>query len=444
MGQTVSTEDSDTTALSVRIEQLERETAALRAQLGQVPHEAGSGQLASYQVPPTPSMDETEGEYVYVEDLLEEMRALVWTKGDYRIVPYGSLWGSASYDTARTSPGAYTLFVPSSDVEGEDAFVIDTRRTRLGLDVTGPQIGYFGCANSRGRVEIDFHGAFVVENKPGVLLRHAYAEVYDDSYRLLAGQYWDLISPLYPHTVSYSVGWGGGNIGYRRMQIRYERYLNLSDVLRITPAISVNQNIVSDFSSAAGIQPEATDWPILEGRLGCTLGPRADGCDPITFGVSGHVGEQGFDFTAASPPVADDLRVRTWSLNADVRVPITDRLGVQGEFFTGANLSTFLGGIIQGVDPVRREAIHSTGGWFEVWYDWTDRLHSHAGYSLDDPRNANVTNGRIYNHFYFINAIFDVTKQMKLGAEVTAWRTHWTANSPGDAVRMEFSGQYNF
>ena len=121
---------------------------------------------------------------------------------------------------------------------------------------------------------------------------------------------------------------------------------------------SLNADIVPDFATTAGVVREPSDWPVVEGRVGWVLGHRGKGCRPITFGISGHIGETGFDFTQSSGaplnlPPADDQRFRTWSLNADMRVPITDRLGIQGEFFTGENLSAFLGGIGQGVCPCK-------------------------------------------------------------------------------------------
>ena len=87
--------------------------------------------------------------------------------------------------------------------------------------------------------------------------------------------------------------------------------------------------------------------------------------------MSGHIGEQGLK-SWGTP----QYRVRTWSFNTDVAIPITNRLSFQAEYFTGADLSTFLGGVVQGVDFTHREAIYSSGGWFDVGYDWTDDLHS--------------------------------------------------------------------
>jgi hypothetical protein len=391
-----------------------------------------------------------------LDELKEEMKKLAWTKGDFKIVPYGVLWGSAIYATERVNPGQYILWVHSPTVEGENDCVIDTRRTRLGIDVTGPTTPLFGETQSGAKVEVDFHGnqppftavpVAPLENKALLLLRHAYAEVKNDDWRLLAGQTFDLISPLYPGTLNYTVGWDTGNIGYRRMQLRLERYLHFSETLMVSLQGAACQNIVTDSNAVS--DPESSAWPILMGRVGLTLGEQGPNCLPITCGASGHIGEQGFDFATVAPvPAHDDARIQTWSVNADLRVPVTDRLGFQGEFFSGDNLGTFLGGIGQGVNlvPAVRRSIRATGGWVEVWYDWTTRLHGHIGYGVDDPLNSDLTlpAHRTYNQFIFSNVSFDITKKMIVGFEVGSWKTHYAGQLPGDALTFEFSGQYGF
>ena len=68
----------------------------------------------------------TNEETVYQEDeLLADMKKLVWTKGDYKIVPYGIIWGSSIYHSQRTFPGAFTMYVFSDEQEDEDTFVIE-------------------------------------------------------------------------------------------------------------------------------------------------------------------------------------------------------------------------------------------------------------------------------------------------------------------------------
>jgi len=391
------------------------------------------------EVAPPPAVEE----YYTLDELKGEMKKLVWTKGDLKIVPYGILWGSMAYETSRTATGDYVFYVLSDDEEGEDAFHVDGKSTRLGIDVIGPRLPLFGCAESGGKIEFDFQGSFVTENRGSVLLRHAYLEVKNEDYRLLFGQTWDVISPLYPGMLMYSVGWGGGNIGYRRAQFRAERYYDLSPRMFLTLQGSLNTDIItpSDLPASVGIRGDHAGWPILEGRAAMTLGERGPGCRPITIGASGHIGEQIYDVPASG---IDDAARKTWSFNADFRWPITERFGFQGEFFTGQNLGAYLGGILQGINRFTLEGIHSTGGWGEIWYDWSPRCHSHVGYSIDDPWNQDVTVGRIYNDFIFANLFYDVTPKFLVGVELSYWKTHYQTQSPGESAHIEFAAKYGF
>ncbi len=398
-------------------------------------------------------VEQRQEEYFTLDELKTEMKKLAWTKGEYRIVPYGYVSASLISESQRTYPGDYTFFVYSPVPSTEQLFHVDAKSTRVGLDLSGPAVGWCGGAASGGKVEIDFQGSFVTENKAGVLLRHAYCEVKNEEFRLVAGQTWDVISPLYPGVITYPVGWAGGNIGYRRAQFRGERYFAWSDSLLFTAQGSLNVDIASDFAGSTLNQGDHSGWPVLEGRLATTIGPRGKGCRPIQFGVSGHIGEQKYDFYNGSTQVASNEPERTWSLNADIRIPLGERWGFQGEFFTGENLGTFLGGILQGVNvqraPVTQtfisaNTVRSTGGWFEVWYDWRSDLHSHFGYSLDDPCDSDLTSGRLYNQFYFGNIIYDVTPKFALGLELTQWKTLWVGSPTGDSTRVEFQAKYGF
>ena len=418
-------------------------------------------EAASQGQPPTDN-----DQYFTLDELKSEMKKLAWTKGDFTITPYGTLWANMAWETSRSFQGDFVLYVlrprptPNAvfDRPTNQQFHFDVKSTRLGFDLLGPNVPLFGDARTGGKVEIDFQRTFDTENRAGVLLRHAYLEVKNEQYRLLAGQTWDVISPLYPGVLFYTVGWDGGNIGYRRAQTRAERYFALSDTLLVTTQGSLNTDLVSDIApttAPATFVGDHSGWPLLEGRLATTLGPRGPGSRPIEVGVSGHIGETVFDFGAPfAAPVANLKGVprRTWSLNADVRVPITSRLGVQGELWMGENLATFFGGIGQGVDVVAAgatlptgNAIFSRGGWFDVWYDWTDRLHSHAGYSIDDPIDADITSGRIYNAFLFANLTYDVTSKFFVGFEFTSWRTLWkgpAADAPDQ--HFDFVAKYGF
>ena len=392
-----------------------------------------------------------EDEQLTLEELRGEMRKLAWTKGDFTVVPYGTFWGNTVYETHRTQVGDYTLYVLPDRPNTDEQFHMDGRSTRLGLDVAGPQVPLFNCASSGGRVEIDFQRNIDTENRSGVLLRHAYVEVKNEDFRLLFGQTWDVISPLYPGMLMYSVGWGGGNIGYRRAQLRGERYFVPSDCVAVNLQGSLSSDIVGLSEIAgAGFTGDHAGWPVLMGRVGLTLGPRGKDAHPMDLGVSGHIGEQIFDFRSPFLNPVTGLAAKTWSLNADWRIPLSSRLGIQGEFFIGANLGAYFGGIVQGIDigtpadPGSREPIRSTGGWIDVWYDWTPRLHSHVGYSIDDPVNGDVTTGRIYNAFWFGNVTYDLTARFLVGFEYSQWKTTWVPQGPVDSAHLDFVAKYSF
>ena len=441
---------------SQRLSQLEAETQALRAEVQQMRQQAtrlpevGATPAALASAPAAPQAGPPV-EYFTLDELREEMKKFSWKKGDFTITPYGYLWGNTVFSTERTAPagGSYTLYAQSASTsEAQSEFIVDERNTRLGFDVVGPRIACLGDAIGGGKVEIDFQQSVLsTENKPTILLRHAYFDVKNDDFRLLVGQTWDVISPLYPGMLLYSVGWDGGNIGYRRAQFRGERFLHFSDTSLVTAQLAVCPQIFSDNTSTANptsgtITGEPSNWPIIEGRVAWTVGQRGPGCLPITVGLSGHVGQQEFDTTL----LGRDRNVRTWSGNIDLRVPLTERLGVQGECQIGENLGTFLGGIGQGINPYTLNTIRDAGGWFEIWYDWTPCLHSHVGYSVDQPDAADVTftGARTYNQFYYGNLIYDVTKNFLVGLEVSSWKTLYYNQLPGDSVRTEFVAKYGF
>lgn len=384
-------------------------------------------------------------EFFTLDELRAEMRKLAWTKGDFTITPYGILWANMAWETSRSLTGDYVLYVLRPRDGSNESFNADAKSTRLGIDVLGPRIERWGDAQTGGKVEIDFQRNFDTENRAGLLLRHAYLEVKNEDYRLLGGQTWDVISPLLPGVLMYTVGWDGGNIGYRRTQARGERYFSLSDEFTVIAQGSLNVDILSD--TVATHTGDHSGWPVLEGRLAVALGPRGPGCNPIEMGLSSHIGE--VELLPAAP--AAGLPRRTWSLNADVKVPITSRFGVQGELWMGENLGTFFGGIGQGINVTSPDlnTIYSRGGWFDVWYDWTSRWHSHVGYSIDDPLDSDISVGRVYNAFMFANLSYDVTSKFLVGFEFTSWRTIWKDPALGPDVNapdqnFNFVAKYGF
>ena len=372
------------------------------------------------------------------------------------VTPYGWLWGSMKYDSQRTNPGVFTTYVLSPEVQGEDAMYIDARRSRFGLNIGGPDIPMFGGMQSGGKVEIDFIGEFLDNNQSRARLRHVYWEAKNDKHRMLIGQTWDLMSPLLPRTLNFSVGWAGGNIGFRRAQFLYERKGRFDCGPAWSLAGSLNEDISPDFPTATDVVRETANYPLIEGRAGLTLNPDA-GAMATTIGVSGHCGETGFDFNGTGPaplnlPPQDDARYDTWSYNFDLKMPVTERLSFQAEFFQGENMSPFLGGIGQGVCQCNRQTIGTIGGWADMQYQWNDWFATTVGAGVDDPENSDFYVGRSYNRFIFVNAIVTLSEHLSTGIEVTDWRTNYQDTRPtplspttaGESVTTEWMVKYVF
>lgn len=435
------------------LEELARDNAALRAEVNalRASVESLAGQPPSTAQAPPPDLT--------TSSLQLAPPSSPWQKGAYRIVPYGKGWVNIAYDTSRTQTGAYAVFAQSKSLQDEPGFAVNARASRFGTDVTGPEI--FG-ARSSGKLEFDFFGSAQIENRAGILLRHAYGEFVGENWRAVGGQTSDVISPLVPNMLNYTVGWGGGNIGYRRAQSRFEWWQDIAGSGRLSMQGSLNQTIVTDFATDPLTGGQDAGWPTFMGRIAFRPEWSTDQCDFFTegsqpqrghlepgtgtrpeLGVSSHIGSEQVDF--ASAPVRRNQRFTSWSLNVDLYAPLTDSFGFQGEFFWGDVLGTFQGGIIQGINPALRRGIRSIGGWGELWYEVTDRVHTHVGFGIDDPRNSDLSTGlRSQNHFWFGNAVFDVTKMFTVGLEVSYWKTKFVGLNDGEAVRIETVMKYRF
>jgi hypothetical protein len=109
----------------------------------------------------------------------------------------------------------------------------------------------------------------------------------------------------------------------------------------------------------------------------------------------------------------------------DAHVKLTDQMGIKGEFFRGQTIGTYNAAIVQNFNA-NGGGIQSTGGWGEVYVYWTPCHHSHFGYSIDNPRDSDLTAGLASrNEFAFANIFWDITKSIEVGFEVSHWRTEF-------------------
>lgn len=366
-------------------------------------------------------------------------RANLWANLDVQL--YGKIKADAAFDTSRVNTGNFARWVEHESTNRDDHQLnITANETRLGLRFTGPGVG---DAKTSGLIEMDFFGGGA-ENKANPMLRHAYMQMdwAKQGLSLLAGQTWDVISPLNPTVLNYSVQWWAGNIGYRRPQVRLTKVCDLGGgtSLKLETALARSIGRTSGFDP--GDSGEDSGLPSFQGRASLMF-PFLAG-KKATVGFSGHYACEEYDTDATGR----NQKANSWSANLDFDLPIVSWLRIKGEMFTGENLDAYLGGIGQGVVIAngRLTEIQGTGGWLAAslgpWGPWSFNV-GYSGEFIDDGDVIDA-NTRTCNSAIFGNAIYKINPNTSVGVEVSRWRTDYKGQDAGDSLRVQTSFIYQF
>jgi X-X-X-Leu-X-X-Gly heptad repeat protein len=346
-----------------------------------------------------------------------------------KIALFGAFSGEMLFAEERpVIPSAITLIAPDFGNDTQTGEV-HAKSSFLGAAVIGPQVGSFQVG---GLGLAYFYGEIVDRDVPGLFLARLYGELKNDFWRFSVGLDGDVVVPLAPTTINWSIANGVGNMGYQRAQFRVERYICPYDNSQWTLQFALTDPTVTsfaDFDLLEGLQ-ESNGWPNLEGRVVWGWGPRCELAGEtkrtVEVGLSGVVGE--LRRTGLGPPAIADV----WACGLDAEVRFTDRIGFKGELFTGQTIGTYNAAIVQNFNA-NREGIRSSGGWGEVYVYWTPCLHSHFGYCIDNPRDSDLTQGLPRrNELVFGNIIWDMTRSIELGFELSHWDTEYMAPLQGN------------
>ncbi len=365
----------------------------------------------------------------------------VWSDLDIQL--YGILRLDSSYDTQHVEPGNYIKWVKPNTNHRDDQFDMTANQSRLGLRINGPDDKGMKAS---GLFEVDFYGVIADENKSTLKMRHGYMKLEwpDARFDILAGQTWDVISPLNPYTLNDTVLWYAGNIGYRRPQLRLTKSFALdSDIdLKLEGALARTIGRRGSFTGAIDSGEDA-GFPCLQARTSITFpcfGPK-----PATIGFSGHYAKEEYDINS---PGGSHRNFDSWSANLDITQPINKWLTVKSEVFTGEDLDAYAGGIGQGVrntGTTYDREIGSKGGWIAgelgPWGKW--RFNVGAGIDEVDRDDVN-TGDRTLNRTVFGNAIFAVNNNVDVGLEISNWRTAYKGPDDAEAWRIQASLMYKF
>ena len=342
---------------------------------------------------------------------------------------YGYVKLDTAYESSRTSPGEFAKWVLPDPATGEDgAYHATLNQTRLGLRLEPAGKARFLAS---GRVEIDFYGKV---QDPDPRIRHAYVTLAwpDAGFDIIVGQTSDVISPLNPQTLNYTVAWWAGNIGFRRPQIRISKYLATGGESELLLEGALTHNI---YDTRVGSLVGEDAGLAAQARLSFTF--PGIGTQPTTIGISGHRAEE--DFTTGDVTTRSD----SWSGDLDLTLPLTGTVRLQCELFTGAGLGPYLGGVGQGVDPIDFHGIKSRGGWLalNVVTPSRHRLRGfNAGVSVDDVDGADLApGGRELNRSIFANVLCALREKIELGVEISRWTTRYKERDTRDALRTQVS-----
>src|SRR5262249_4728023 len=160
---------------------------------------------------------------------------------------------------------------------------------------------------------------------------------------------------------------------------------------------------------------------------------------PFEIAVSGVVGK----FRTVDP--TRRVVASVWGFGSDWRWEVTEKFGTKGEFYVGQGLGTYGAAVLQMINPVTCAPIWSIGGWLELYYYLRPELHTHWGYGIDAPQKADLATGQISrNDTIFANLLWDVTKALRLGLEVTYRQTDYVVllNNQGFTVQTQFQWKF--
>lgn len=339
-----------------------------------------------------------------------------------------SIYGAARLDiladSARMDDIHSSLFVEKDGAGATDGELTMTPRlSQIGLGIDQWELDDRGRYVGEGKLEIDFGGG---AGTNAIRLRHAYATVtVRNKIEVLAGQTWDLISPLNPLVQDDTLLLFAGNTGDRRPQLRLSALP--VDNVRIAVAAAatgtLDQRDLDDDGRMDGI---AAGTPMVQGLIELRQ-PLRRGGRALLLGVWGHV---------AREELADGTRHPSRSLGMHVQVP-APFMTWSAEIYGGTNASEIGGAVGRGVDPMTGRRTHSIGGWFEIALAPTKKHVLAIGGTGDLAAEDDVMPGdRSGNGTVYTALRYKPKASLQLGAEYLYWKTLYRGAGAAVANRV--------
>lgn len=366
---------------------------------------------------------------------------------------FGTLQANMLFNTARPVAPGLPMFLAPGVAQPENTVDIHARSSSLGALFTGPDVGNF---KSGGLMLALFYNDALIVDRYGFLPIQAFGELKNEDWRFAAGLQFNVFNPNLPTMLTFSALIASGDAGNNFPgQFRIERYFHPSDesdwTLQFALSDPIATGVVSQTpisSIITGAPPlritEDNGWPMLEGRLAYSLGEKKqEGLEAkreLELGISAA----GTQFRTAVP-FNPNVVANMYALGTDWRWRVTDRFGFLGEAFVGESMGFINGGVLQNTNSADFTGIRTRGAWGEVYYYLTPCLHTHLGAGIDNPLDEDLAGAQIQrNRTAFSNVIWDVTRQFRLGLEVTWRETNYRLLPDNEGYGLQTQAQWAF
>jgi hypothetical protein len=351
----------------------------------------------------------------------------------------GFLKGDMVWNDSRVNSTSAPRFSDPGQDGSDSQFTATVQHTRLGLRFGPVGLGDNGTSLN-ANVEMDYFnlsdsGDNNFTNNQ-LRVRHLWFAIQADEWNILAGQTWDVFSPLWVDTLNTNGNyWFGGNGGFRRPQLRVTHRVPVGEGHAFTWKASINANTgtTTTVDGRSFNSGRRSGIPVFEAALEWSF-PGVGG-GPIRSGAAGVWGQE--DLKGV------ENNLDQWGIGGYVVVPITDWLKLSGEVQHGENLDAFLIG--GGVNSVTGEEIEATSGWVQASLMPIERTTLNLTFGVDDPENRDLPTGAVSKNYVLGAAIkYAIFEPLVIGFEYQRFDTHYADSPTGDAHLFWSSLIFNF
>ncbi len=371
------------------------------------------------------------------------------TVGPVSAQVYGSIRLSMAYDTHKVAGGSDGLayyVLPLEAGEEDNEFAMTANETRFGINVNGPEAGFF--KTTTGKIEADFYGKGGAANGQHIRLRHAWMDLASENgFAIRAGQDWDTFILVDPMVVNFASMSDQGHLGNRRPQLRLSQDVKAGEGTKLTVAGAIARIAANDLD--AGAQDDGTDSGIPGFQAKMALSSPLlvnDPKKPAMIGVSGFWGRENVDTVVSNKIIgSDEKKYDSYAVIVAGKLPITAWMALQGEVWSGQNLGNYYGGIGQGINLIKDTGIKATGGFAQLCFAPAEKVDCSLFYGIDTPKDDDLNDGqRSRNQNVGGNASYKISSAVKVAFEYCHLTTRYKAGDDVKDNRFGLTGYYNF